>query len=54
LKLTPLTGEKIKGSHGRVPEDSLDWPVMISGAGMSLPPILESVDVAKVLTEGLR
>ena len=54
LKLTPLSGERIKGSHGRVPEDSLDWPVMITGAGISLPPTLESVDVAKLLTEGLR
>ncbi len=54
LKLTPLSGEQIKGSHGRVPEDPLDWPVMITGAGISLPPTLESVDIAKLLTEGLR
>ncbi len=54
LKLTPLSGERIKGSHGRVPEDPLDWPVMITGAGISLPPTLESVDIAKLLTEGLR
>ena len=31
LKLTPLSGERIKGSHGRVPEDSQDWPVIITG-----------------------
>ena len=54
LKLTPLSGEQIKGSHGRVPEDPLDWPVIITGAGISLPPTLESVDIAKLLTEGLR
>ena len=54
LKLTPLSGERIKGSHGRVPEDPQDWPVMITGAGISLPPTLESVDIAKLLTEGLR
>ena len=54
LNLTPLSGEQIKGSHGRVPEDPLDWPVMITGAGISLPPTLESVDIAKLLTEGLR
>lgn len=30
LKLTPLSGEQIKGSHGRVPDDPLDWPVIIS------------------------
>lgn len=54
LKLAPLSGERIKGSHGRVPEDPLDWPVMITGAGISLPLTVESVDVAKLLTEGLR
>lgn len=31
LKLTPLSGERLKGSHGRVPEDSQDWPVIITG-----------------------
>lgn len=53
LKLTPLSGEQIKGSHGRVPEDPLDWPVMIAGSGRILTDSLQSVDVAQLITEGL-
>jgi predicted AlkP superfamily pyrophosphatase or phosphodiesterase len=45
LKLTPLTGEKIKGSHGRVPEDPLDWPVMITSMNAGVPNSISSTEV---------
>ncbi|NBY42107.1 MAG: alkaline phosphatase family protein, partial [Verrucomicrobia bacterium] len=52
LKLTPLTGEKIKGSHGRVPEDSLDWPVMITSVNAEVPNSIGSTEVFSYIVQG--
>ncbi|MBJ7493883.1 MAG: alkaline phosphatase family protein [Opitutales bacterium] len=52
LKLTPLTGEKIKGSHGRVPEDPLDWPVMIMSANAGVPNSISSTEVFSYIIQG--
>jgi predicted AlkP superfamily pyrophosphatase or phosphodiesterase len=52
LKLTPLTGEKIKGSHGRVPEDPLDWPVMITSANAGVPNSISSTEVFSYIIQG--
>jgi len=35
----------VKGSHGRIPEDPLDWPVLIAPASAALPAQLASTDV---------
>lgn len=52
LKLTPLNPQRIKGSHGRVPEDSLDWPVLIEPRA-GLPATLEATQVCDRLAAGL-
>jgi len=52
LKLTPLTGEKIKGSHGRVPEDSLDWPVIISSQPSAIKRDCNSTEVNQFIISG--
>lgn len=53
LQLTPLSGEQVSGSHGRVPEDSRDWPVLIAGAKTILPLQISSQDVAAFLVAAL-
>jgi hypothetical protein len=52
LKLTPLTGEKIKGSHGRVPEDSRDWPVIISSQPSAFKRDCTSTEVHQTIISG--
>lgn len=51
LKLTPLDPQRIRGSHGRVPEDSLDWPVLIEPRN-GLPATLEATQVHDRLAAG--
>ena len=51
LRLTPLDPELIRGSHGRVPEDSLDWPVLIEPR-KGLPGTLAATDVRDRLAAG--
>ncbi len=45
LEVIPQDASLVKGSHGRIPEDSLDWPVLIGPASAALPPQLASTDV---------
>jgi len=33
MDVIPLDATLVRGSHGRVPEDSLDWPVLIGAGG---------------------
>jgi predicted AlkP superfamily pyrophosphatase or phosphodiesterase len=51
LRLTPLDPQLIRGSHGRIPEDSLDWPVLISPR-KGLPETLAATEVRDRLAEG--
>ncbi|HAZ66321.1 MAG TPA: alkaline phosphatase family protein, partial [Opitutae bacterium] len=51
LQLTPLSPQLIKGSHGRIPEDSLDWPVLIESR-VGLPATLEATQVRDRLAAG--
>lgn len=37
MNVIPLQAELVKGSHGRIPEDSEDHPVIIADAGFELP-----------------
>lgn len=49
LDAIPLDGSLVKGSHGRIPEDSLDWPVLI-GTSAGIPKgEIASTDVFGVL-----
>lgn len=42
----------VKGSHGRTPEDSLDWPVCIAAREAALPTQLVSTDVYAQIVRG--
>lgn len=52
MKVIPLDASLIRGSHGRVPEDSLDWPVLIGAAGSKLPAQIISTEVYGHLAAG--
>lgn len=52
LRLIPLDASLVRGSHGRVPEDKLDWPVLIGAPGSGLPEELASHEVCARITEG--
>ena len=42
----------VKGSHGRIPEDPLDWPVCIAAREAALPERLASTDVHAQILRG--
>ena len=44
----------VKGSHGRIPEDPLDWPVLIAPASAALPAQVASTDVYGQIAKGFR
>ena len=52
LELTPLNPSAVRGSHGRIPEDSLDWPVCITQAKTTLPPEISSTQVFDLIKSG--
>ncbi len=52
LKLTPLSAEQIKGSHGRVPDDPLDWPVIISSQSDKIKHDCTSTEVHQHIISG--
>ena len=52
LEVVPQDASLVRGSHGRVPEDSLDWPVLIGSAGSASPPQLASTDVYARIVAG--
>lgn len=46
LDVIPLDASLVRGSHGRIPENEADWPVLISGRqDTGLAPSLEATDV---------
>ena len=52
LKVISLDASLVRGSHGRIPEDSLDWPVLIGAKGSQLPAQLASTDVYQHIAAG--
>ena len=52
LEVIPQDASLVRGSHGRVPEDSLDWPVLIGPAGGAAPTQLASTDVYARIVAG--
>jgi predicted AlkP superfamily pyrophosphatase or phosphodiesterase len=53
MDLIPLDATLVKGSHGRLPEDQLDWPVL-SGDFANLPKTVNSTDVFNYLLQACR
>ena len=50
LDIIPLNANLIKGSHGRIPEDKGDYPILISNKkGVDLPEEMQAVDVFSVI-----
>lgn len=53
MDLIPLDATLVKGSHGRLPEDRLDWPVL-AGALPELPTEIAATDVFEILRQRCR
>ncbi len=53
MDLIPLDATLVKGSHGRLPEDRLDWPVL-AGELPDLPPEVEASEVFNILLQRCR
>ena len=51
MDVIPLKAELVRGSHGRVPEDRLDWPVFISSAAVETPDEVAAEDVMDLLVK---
>ncbi len=55
MDVIPLDASLVKGSHGRRPTNSQEWPLIISGRPNSLPPQpIKSTDVFGILSGLLR
>ena len=52
MKVISQDATLVKGSHGRIPEDPLDWPVLIAPAGAALPTQIASTDVYGRIAQG--
>jgi hypothetical protein len=50
LGIVPLDAELVRGSHGKVPENSGDWPVLVLAEyGAALSAQIEAIDVYAAL-----
>jgi len=55
MNVIPLQAEFVKGSHGRIPEDKADYPVLISNqTEIGLSPDLMPTDVQEVILRHIR
>ena len=52
MEVISLDASLVKGSHGRVPADSQDWPVCIAARDASLPAEVASTDVHSQILRG--
>ena len=52
MDLIPLDASLVRGSHGVIPADSLDWPVLIAPDGAAEDEI-EAVDIFEVIQKKL-
>ena len=52
MDLIPLDAGLVQGSHGVIPADSLDWPVLLAPDGMAGEEI-EAVDIFEVIQKSL-
>tara|TARA_R110002167_G_scaffold37529_5_gene117623 strand:+ start:3453 stop:4829 length:1377 start_codon:yes stop_codon:yes gene_type:complete len=52
MNIIPLDAKLVKGSHGRIPEDTEDFPILISnGAISNQEDVLKATDVFKILED---
>ena len=49
MEVVSLDASLVKGSHGRVPEDPLDWPVLIAAREAGLPVIVHTRDADEMM-----
>ncbi len=49
MDVIPLDASLVKGSHGCRPRSQTEWPVLIAGPDVLVPPRLESTDVYHVI-----
>lgn len=55
MDVIPLKAELIKGSHGRIPEDTADWPIIVSNQeAIELGSELKATDVFSILEEHIK
>ncbi len=52
MKVISQDASLVKGSHGRIPEDPLDWPVLIASSSVALPAQIASTDVYGQIVKG--
>lgn len=53
MDLIPLEAELVKGSHGRLPEEEADWPVLLGGAARGVGGPVRATEVFGLLRESL-
>lgn len=50
MNIIPIDANLIKGSHGRIPEDTDDYPILISNSGLETKDtVIEATDVYKII-----
>ncbi|TPE44432.1 alkaline phosphatase family protein [Pontibacter mangrovi] len=54
LDIIPLDASLIKGSHGRIPEDKQEWPLLLTKYKTDLPQEIQAVDVFNLMLEHLQ
>ncbi|HUF61943.1 MAG TPA: alkaline phosphatase family protein [Verrucomicrobiales bacterium] len=54
MEVIPLDAGLVRGSHGRIPEDSRDWPVLVGGPAGDGTGDLESWEVRDLLLAAIR
>ncbi|ARS34395.1 alkaline phosphatase family protein [Pontibacter actiniarum] len=54
LDIIPLDATLVKGSHGRVPEDKNEWPLLLTKYRPELPQEVQAVDVFDIMLQHLQ
>ena len=54
IDLIPLDASLVRGSHGRIPSDKKDWPVLITDSSHKADTSIDSTDVFQHLLEQIR
>ncbi|WP_299758324.1 nucleotide pyrophosphatase/phosphodiesterase family protein [uncultured Pontibacter sp.] len=54
LDIIPLDATLIKGSHGRIPEDKSEWPILLTKYKPEIPKEVEAVGVFDIILEHLQ
>jgi hypothetical protein len=50
MNIIPIDATLIKGSHGRIPDDLADYPILISSNNTSVKEhVIEAIDVYKII-----